>query len=137
MKITGKWTTTVVSLGRENPSGRCVTWKRNAKLHCNRQFSVTMQGTGSYFMELSTKVSLLSVRFWRACFRRAFQQKTTNCYAKKTHFFAANTRSPKGLTVFLRMASLMQKCAGLLSNCRNEGAEVILAGVTIFCQSKE
>ena len=67
----------------------------------------------------------------------SFSAKNYKLLCKKKHFFAANTRSPKGLTVFLRMASLMQKCAGLLSNCRNEGAEVILAGVTIFCQSKE
>ena len=30
----------------------------------------------------------------------------------------------------------MQKCAGLLSNCKNEGVEVILAGVTILSKQR-
>ena len=66
----------------------------------------------------------------------SFSAKNYKLLCKKKHFFAANTRSPKGLTVFLRMASLMQKCAGLLSNCRNEGRRLYWLGSRYFVKAR-
>ena len=113
-----------VSLGREMQS--CI-----ATVQCDNARDCVL------FYGAFNKSQLAFCEVLESQLSESFSAKNYKLLCKKKHFFAANTRSPKGLTVFLRMASLMQKCAGLLSNCRNEGAEVILAGVTIFCQSKE